>query len=307
MKDNYIELKQHRDLGDVISTYFDFFKQNLKSFTNIFISYNGIFILLLLASSYLMVTGFIGVFNSNSEFGNSTVDDSNLLIGLGAILFFLVFITIAALNYSLASGYMIMYEKQKQVIQDKKVVWNFAKENSSNIIVFVLLLFLIYTGFLIISFILAIIPIIGTLVQYVIQFWVTSWIGISFMVMLNENKSPIDALGEGWGLVKSNFWKCVGVNFILGLLVGLLLMLVLVIPGVIVGVYTFHVVDTGADISSSIVAKIIYTVSLCIFFVIMAYSQSLSQFINGILYFSLHEEKYNINTREKIDQIGASE
>ena len=144
----------------------------------------------------------------------------------------------------------------------------------------------------------------GTLVQYVIQFWVTSWLGISFMVMLYENKNPIDALGEGWDLVKANFWKCVGANFILGLLVGILLLLLLIIPGVLVGFYSFHVVESGTIIAESAVAKIIYTLSLCAFFVVMAYSQSLSQFINGILYFSLHEQKYNINTREKIDQIG---
>ncbi|GAA4276231.1 hypothetical protein [Aquimarina mytili] len=311
MKNNYIELKQTRELGEIISTYFDFFKQNLKSFTNTFISYNGIFILLLLGVSYLLVTGFVGLYDSNTNtglFGDTTTrEDSFMFIGIGFFLFFIVFMIIAALNYSLASGYMITYEKQKKIIEDRRDVWSFVKENFGRIFIFILLLLVIYTGFLITSVILAFIPILGTLVQYVIQFWVTSWLGVSFMVMLYEGKSPIDALGEGWDLVKSNFWKCVGANFILGLLIGLLLLLVLVIPSVIVGVYTYHMVDTGADIANSAVAKIIYTISLCIFLIIMAYSQSLSQFVNGILYFSLHEQKYNVNTREKIDQIGASE
>ncbi len=309
MKNNYIELKQNRELGEIISTYFDFFKQNLKSFTNIFISYNGIFILLLLGVSYLLVTGFVGLYDSSTStgFGNTARDDSFMFIGVGFFLFFIVFMIIAALNYSLASSYMITYEQQKKVIEDKHDVWNFVKEKFGNIFIFILLLIVIYVGFLITSVILAFIPILGTLVQYVIQFWVTSWLGVSFMVMLYEGKSPIDALGEGWDLVKSNFWKCVGVNFILGLLIGLLLLLVLVIPSVLVGVYTFHMVDTGADIVNSAVAKIIYTISLCIFLIIMAYSQSLSQFVNGILYFSLHEQKYNVNTREKIEQIGNGE
>ncbi len=310
MKDNYIELKQNRDLGEIISTYFDFFKHNLKSFTNIFINYNGVFILLLLGVSYLMVTGFLGLYESGTSGlgGDPTRDDSFMFIGIGFFLFFIVFMIIAALNYSLASGYMITYEQQKKVIDNKHDVWNFVKENFGKIFIFILLLIPIYIGFAIISVIFAIIPIIGTLVQYVLQFALTSWIGLSFMVMLHENKSATDALGEGWDLVRSNFWKCVGVNFILGLLVGLLVLFIIVaIPGVIGGVYTYIMIDAGADIVNSAVAKIIYTLGLCIILVILTYSQSLSQFINGILYFSLHEQKYNVNTREKIDQIGAGE
>ncbi len=302
MNENYIELRQRRDLGDIITVYFDFFKQNLKSFTNIFISYNGIFILLILLSSYLLVTGFIGAFNSSGP-----DSDANLYIGLGAILFFLVFIVIAALNYSLASSYMIKYTEHQKVITDRKIVWNFIKDNLGSIFLFILLIVFIYFAFMIVSVILAFIPLLGTLTQYVIQFWITSWIGVSFMVMLNENKGVTDSLGEGWDLVKSNFWKCVGVNFILGLLIGILLLLLLTIPGVLVGFYSFHIVENGTVIAESAVAKIIYTFSLCIFLVILAYSQSISQFVNGILYFSLHEQKYNVKTRERIDQIGAGE
>ncbi len=307
MKDKYIELRQRRDVGDIITVYFDFFKQNLKSFTNIFINYNGIFILLLLGASYLMVTGGIGMYNAEKGFGNATEQEATIYLAIGFLIFFIVFICIAALNYSLASSYIIRYEQGKKIVTDKKEVWQMVKDNASNIIVFIILLVFIYFAFMIVSFVFILIPILGTIAQYIIQFFVTSWLGISFMVMLNENKSPTDAFGEGWNLAKNSFWKCVGVNFILGLLIGLLLVLLLVIPGVIVGVYSFHALDTGVNFGESVVAKIIFTLTACIFLIVMAYSQSLSQFINGILYFSLHEQKYNVNTREKIDQIGLGE
>ncbi|MGY3793661.1 hypothetical protein [uncultured Aquimarina sp.] len=307
MKENYIELKESRDFGDIINTYFEFFKLNLKSFTNVFISYNGIFIFLLLGISYLMVTGFIGMYNVETGFGNGTQDESAMLVGFGVLLFFVVFIIIAALNYSLASSYMINYDEQKQVVTDKKLVWNIVRDNIGRILIFILLLAVIYVIYMIISLVLSFIPLIGFLAQNVIGFALTAWFGISFMVMLNENKSPIDAFGEGWDLVKSNFWKTVGANFILGILVGLILLLILMIPGIIVGVYTYHAVSIDTAIGESVLAKVIYTFGLCIFFVVIAYSQSLSQFINGILYYALHEEKYNVNTRQKIDQIGASE
>jgi len=56
-QEKYIELRVDRDFGDIISTYFDFFKQNLKKFTNVFLSYNGIFLIGLLIVSYLLVSG----------------------------------------------------------------------------------------------------------------------------------------------------------------------------------------------------------------------------------------------------------
>jgi len=306
MNKDYIELRQKRDLGDIISIYFDFFKQNLKSFTNVFISYNGVFILLILLSSYLLVTGFIGAFSSsNPDPASDPVN--NLYVGSGVFLFFIVFMIIAALNYSLSSSYLINYEKDKKIITDRKIVWDYAKNNMGKIVLFIVLVILIYIGFFIVSVILAFIPIIGTLAQYVLQFWLTSWLGISFMVMLSENKAVTDSLGEGWDLVKSNFWKCVGVNFILGLLIGILLLLLMAIPGVLIGVYSYHVIENGVEIAESPVAKIIYTLGLCILLVIAAYSQFVSQFANGILYFSLNEQKYNTKTKERIDQIGAGE
>ncbi len=303
MQQNKIELRQRRDVGEMITIYFDFFKYNVKNFTNIFINYNGIFILAFLLISYLLVTGFMGVASSN---GNSESD--TMLIGIGVLLFFVVFVIVSALNYSLASSYMIHYVKtteDKPV--DKKPVWQTVYNSLGVIIAFILFLVLIYVVFLMLSVVLAFIPIIGTLVQYVLSFAMTSWFGISFMVMLNEKKGVMDSFSEGWNLVKSNFWTCVGTNLVIGMLAGILILLILTIPGILIGIYTFHAAQTDVEIAQSVTAKVIYTLGTTAFLLAMAYSQSLSQFINGILYFSLHEKTYNDYTREKINQIGKPE
>ncbi|GAA3514033.1 hypothetical protein GCM10022393_29900 [Aquimarina addita] len=307
MQNKYIELKQRRDLGGIISTYFDFFKYNLKSFTNIFISYNGIFIFLLLGVSYLLVTGFIGMANASSGLSNTTEDESLMYIGFGFLLFFVIFIAVAALNYSLASAYLITYNKERKIITDKKQVWAVVNKNIGKIIVFILLLVVIYIGVSIVNMIIGIIPLIGFFANLIVGFAVTAWFGVSFMVMLNENKNASNAFGEGWNLVVGSFWKSVLVNLVLGFLVGILLLQFMLVPGILIGVYSFHLVDTNINIGESAVAKIIYIISTCIFLVIFTYSQSLSQFINGILYFSLHEGKYNIYTQERINQIGSGD
>ena len=312
MKDNYIPLKVNREFGGIISAYFDFFKQNIKSFTNVFLSYNGVFLIGLLITSYLLVSGFIGMIaheSGQSPFSDNLAAEEEyyVYLGIGGFLFFVIFLGVAFLNYSLSTSYMIKYEETKDSNVDKKEVWQYAKSQFGNILLFVLLLIPIYLVYFIVAIILAIIPLLGFFAQYIVQFFLTAWIGVSFFDMLQNKKSVTDALGEGWKLVTGSFWKSIGVNFILGLLLGLLLMIALTIPGIIIGVYTFHVVENDVDYTNSIVSTIVYTLGLSIFLIIAVYGQCLSQFINGILYYALHEKTYNENTRSRIEQIGQND
>jgi MFS family permease len=311
MKDKYIELRINRDFGDILTAYFDFLKQNIKKFTNVFLSYNGIFLIGLLITSYLLVSGFVGMISTNSalygiDAGQTDDETYWIYIIAGGILFFLIFLMVAGLNFSLSSSYMIKYDEHKGISFTKTEVWNLTKEKLGNTVVFILLLIPIYLLFFIASIIFAFIPLLGMFAQYIIQFFMTAWIGVSFYSMLSENKGVTDAFGEGWNLVSKNFWKSVGVNFILGLLNGLLMFIVLIIPGILIGIYTFHVVENNVDVGG-IVSTVVYTLGLCALLVLMVYAQCLSQFINGILFYTLHEKTYNVNTRSKIEQIGQSE
>ncbi|WP_437372380.1 hypothetical protein [Maribacter litoralis] len=312
MKNNYIPLKVNREFGGIISVYFDFFKQNIKNFTNAFISYNGIFLIGLLITSYLLVSGFIGMIaqeSGQSPFAENIGNEQEYFIylGIGGFLFFVIFLGVAFLNYSLSTSYMIKYVETKDSNVDKKDVWQYAKSQFGNVLLFVLLLIPIYMVYFIIAVILAIIPLLGFFAQYIVQFFLTAWVGVSFFDMLANKKGVTEALGEGWKLVTGSFWKSIGVNFILGLLLGLLLMVALIIPGIIIGVYTFHVVENDVDYTNSIVSTIVYTLGLSIFLIIAVYGQCLSQFINGILYYALHEKTYNENTRARIEQIGQND
>lgn len=304
-QDNYIELKINRDFGDILSVYFDFIRQNLKKFTNIFLNYNGLFLVGLLIVSYLLVSGFIGLISSENSYGiGDTNESSYIYLALGGILYFIIIIVVGVLNYSLAGSYMVNYEKFKGNHFDKKEVWDLVKERLGSSILFVLLLVLIYIGCTVIGIILAIIPLVGIFAYYILIFFILGWFGVSFFSLIKDNKGVTDAYGEGWKLTTKNFWRTVGVNFILGLLNGILTMVVMIIPSIIIGVYTYHVVENSVDLSASIIPTIMYTLGTCLFLIIMVFGQCLSQFVNGILFYSLHEKEYNTNTRSKIEQIG---
>ncbi|MEP4948494.1 MAG: hypothetical protein ABJU26_13225, partial [Flavobacteriaceae bacterium] len=281
-------------------------------FTNVFISYNGIFLIGLLITSYLLVSGFVGLIAAEGGFSGNGLGQDNadtywVYIISGGVLFFVIFIFVAGLNFSLSTSYLVKYEQSKGLGFDKKEVWNLTKNKFGNTVVFILLLFPIYGVFFVIVLITAFIPLIGLFAQYILQFSLAAWIGVSFFSMLEQDKGVTDAFGEGWKLVSKNFWKSVGVNFILGLLNGLLFFILLIIPGVIIGLYTFHVVQNDVDVTTSVVPTIVYTLGLCLLLILSIYAQCLSQIVNGILFYTLHEKAYNDNTRSKIEQIGQTD
>jgi hypothetical protein len=127
------------------------------------------------------------------------------------------------------------------------------------------------------------------------------------MAMINDNKDVTDAFGEGWKLMKSFFWKSVLSNLVIGMLLGILMMVVMMVPGILIGVYAFHSLDTGVDLANSAGANVVWTLALSLLLILYTLNQSMIQFVNGILYYSLHEETYNEATRERIENIGAGE
>lgn len=304
-----VELRQRMDLSQILSHFFEFVKYNIKAYANIFLRYNGIFILLLLGISYMMVSGFFGMVSATQTFDGGSQEQSMTsaaVLGLGGLSLFIIFIFVAALNYSLSSVFMIKYvnNEDPDTPIDPKEVWQKTMASMGNIVVFILLLIFIYIGYFVVSLILTIIPIVGALAQYVINFAMAAWVGIAFMVMLNEGKGVGDSFGEAWNLMTKNFWKCVGTNFILGVIFAILFLFVLSVPGIIIGLWTFHAVDVGDNVITSVAYKLVWTVVLCAVLVGSAFSQSLSQFGNGVLYYSLNEAKYNKHLRAKIEQIG---
>ncbi|MGJ8667215.1 MAG: hypothetical protein ACSHW7_12670 [Patiriisocius sp.] len=310
LKKDFIELKQKRDIGDSISTFFDFFKQNAGAYINLYIRYNGLFIIGLLGVSYLMVTGFMGMIQSSVNYnvtGENPVDAGAWYIGFGVLAFVIIFLITGLLNYSLAASYMIEYEDNKKIIIDKKQVWARLKKNLGKSVLFLVLLILIYLAVAVVGAFISFIPILGTIVYYVIILGWTSWMGLAFMSMLYENKDVSSALGEGWTMLFNFFWKNVLTNLVISILLGILLAVLLMIPGILIGIYVFHAAENDIDLINSSVAKVIWIIALTIFLFLISFNQSLSQFVNGVLYFSNHEETYNHHTREKIEQIGAGE
>src|SRR5690606_31476546 len=261
MANKYIELRVNREFGDILSVYFEFIRQNLKKFTNVFLGYNGVFLIALLICSYLMVSGFIGMITHGSDtYGIEAGHWGNygqILFFIGAVgRYLLVMLVVVCFNYALGSFYLECCQGAKGQDFSSREVWRHCRDNMGKPLLFILLLVPIFLGVFIVAMIFILIPILGMFAQYILQFFVTAWIGVSFFAMISQKLGVIESFREGWRLVFANFWRSVGVNFILGLLNGLLMMVILIAPGIILGIYTFHVVENNVDVANSVVATI---------------------------------------------------
>lgn len=306
MNENYIELRTRSTFGDIINTYFLFLKQNFKAYTNLYLRYNAISIILTLVSSYLLVTGFMGLASRDFRFGmgNNIATDNYFIAGV-IILALIVFVT-SLINYSFSSAYVAQYVNNNGVIESKNI-WKSILKNLGTIIVFILIGGLLYLVYIMISAVLAFIPLLGMLIQYGLSFSMTAIFGLTFMSIFSTNKGFSEALSEGFSFTFSNFWRIVLFGLVIGILNLMISMLIISIPSVIIGIYVYFSVESNVDIATSTFSTLVFTLGFAAFLLSFIYTQALSQLSYGILYYNLYEVKYNVFLQKKIDQIGVNE
>lgn len=306
MNENYIELRTRSTFGDIINTYFLFLKHNFKAYTNLYLRYNAISIILTLICSYLLVTGFMGLASQDFRFGmgNNVATESYFIAG-AIILFLIVFVT-SLINYSFSSAYIADYANNEGNVVSKRI-WKSILNNLGAVVLFILIGGFLYVIYFFISALLAFIPLLGMLVQYGLSFTMTAVFGLTFMSIFSNNKDFGEALSEGFSFTFSNFWRIVLYGLVIGILNLMITMLIISIPSVIIGVYVYFSVESNVDLATSTFATLVFTFGFAAFLLSFIYTQALSQISYGILYYNLNEVKYNVFLQKKIDQIGVNE
>ena len=302
----YIELRTRNNFGDIINTYFLFLKYNFKHYTNLYLRYNAISIILTILCSYLLVTGFMGLASRDFRFGMGSNVDNEMYLGIGAfVLLFILGIT-ALINYGFSSAYISEYVKHEGQIESKNI-WNIIINKLGSLFLFILIGIGMYLGYLIVSVILAFIPLLGMLAQYALSFTIGAIFGLSFMALFMGNKTVGQALTEGWNFTFSNFLRVVFYGLIIGILNLMITLLILSIPGFVLGIYVYFSAESGVDMATSTLSTVVFTLGFAMFILSFIYTQALSQLAYGVLFFNLHEETYNLFLRERIEEIGVNE
>lgn len=306
MNEKYIELRTRSTFGDIINTYFLFLKHNFKDYSNLYLRYNAISIILTLISSYLLVTGFMGLASKDFRFGmGSNIATESYFIAGAIILVLIIFVT-SLINFSFSSAYVADYANNEGRVESKRIRKSILS-NIGTIVVFILIGGLIVLVYFIISMVLAFIPFLGMLVQYGLNFTLSAVFGLTFMSIFTTNKDVGEALSEGFNFTMSNFWRIVLYGLVIGILNFMITMLIISIPSVIISVYVYFSVESDVDLATSTFATLVFTFGFAAFLLSFIYTQALSQISYGILYYNLNELKYNIFLQKKIEQIGVNE
>ncbi len=304
----YIEPRLRRDFGGIISAYFDFLKGNFKEIINMFIGYNGIFVIFLLISVYMMVTGVISMIFAQSSLNvgaSGSEEAAALITGFGTIFLMIIILISTLLNYSLSSAYVSLYEQRKETKITRKDAWHKAKRNLGGLFLIALTAVGLYFIYIIVQLILAFIPVLGTIASILIGLGFNAWISLSiFSYVHNEDSTVFSAFGEAWDLIFSSFWKAIGVNFVIGMIIQVGFLALNLVPSILVGVYIFHTVESGVGLEESVLGQILLVVMITLFCLMIMFIQLLSQTINAFVYFNLHEFKNNEFLRTRIEKLG---
>lgn len=306
----YIEPRLRRDFGGVITAYFDFLKGDHKNIFKVFITYNFIFIIILFVTNYLTSTGLDAIISlSNGTYIDNVLNGGMETSIVASIVSFLINLIVIILNASLAGVYMRLYERNQSSSPDYKEVFHAAKNKLGGMFLILLIGGIALIPVAIVAVIAIIIPFVGVLFIFpVIMISYFTWLGMSmFSYAYDERLDAVAAIGKGWEMLFSKFWRAIGVSFVSSILIYLISTLFQLLPAVIIGFYSYNSAEDSLELKNNIFIKAVefffYAINsitgILTFFLIM--------FVMGYLYFNLHETKYNVFLKSRIAKLGAND
>lgn len=301
----YIEPRIQRDFGSIISAYFSFIKGNIKDIINLFFGYNIVFLVLILFVGYYFISAYYD--SVIAEIGASQNSRSDFeAVGMGMLLLFVLYTLQLFYNYALSSSYLSEYERKGGAEVKLSEVHRHVIRNIGKLALMMLIFFFIFMLFSILSVLILIIPFFGFFAYPLVWLMFNCFTALTIQgFMYRPDKGISFSMNIGWSFTFQSFWKSLGVNFTVFLLMIFLGMAFYMVPSLLATVYVFH--DTsGNSLESTELYRYAVIIGFFAFSVFYSFAQVLMQFANGFLYYSAHEKKYNIRLRAKIQQLGTT-
>ena len=313
------ELYKKRDLSAYFSDTIAFFKTFGKHYFKNYLVINGIFLMVLVVLIYFiskvyMEVLFSGITNvrNNPNYLMAYFNNNMAAIAGGFIFTFLLIVILSMLNVSFPVIYLKLVEKTNGNAFSTQEIISGLKENIGKMIIFLLGSLFIIIPLAAIVFVLLFFLcfiLIGIPLFIIVGSAFMSWITISYYQFILKDVGFFTALSNGFSLVKQQFWTIVGTSFLMMLLVQIIQGFITMIPYVLSLIWMF--VSTQ-DIQSQTSRNDTFSTMGIIIAVIMVFSVLLSYIFNnfilvnqGLIYYSLQEEKENNSSKSQIDLIGS--
>lgn len=311
------ELYKKRDLSAYFSDTITFFKIFGKHFFKNFFIINGVFLMILVVLIYFISKIYMEVLFSNGiNMGNNPdylVDyfNNNVLLIIGCfIVVFLLIIILSMLNISFPVIYLKLFEKTKsdtfstqEIIDDlKKIVGKMLVFLLGSVFIIMPLAFIVFGFLFLLCFILIGIPL---LIIAGAAFF--SWVTLSYYEFILNKVSFLNALSNGYRMVKQQFWTIAGTTFLMILLIQIIQGFITMVPYLISIVWMLTATENfqGTSQPENLSAMGIIMAVIMVFSVLLSYIFNNFIIINqGLIYYSLQEEKENYTLKNQIDLIG---
>tara|TARA_R110002050_G_scaffold109796_4_gene221157 strand:- start:2941 stop:3825 length:885 start_codon:yes stop_codon:yes gene_type:complete len=289
MNNHYIELKKKRELGDILSDTFAFLRSQFKPFFSTFLKIVGPYLLIMLISYGFYFSTFGELFTMGMN--NGTLGDMNpLFFGLTAIVLFCAVLATYVLSQATTLYYIQSYAANNGVINFEEIRRNVYAKFWSFIGLGILVALSVTVGFMFCC-----IPGIFLYVP----------LSLSFAIMVFSKKSPTDAFGYSFDLVKEHWWITFATIFVLAIIVTVA-GYAFSMPAIIYQYAKMGILSGAMD------AENFGTNFVDPIYIILNLISTLAQFFLNIIsvvavaliYFNLNEIKNNEGTFERIKKLG---
>lgn len=295
--------KKNRKLGELISDYIALFKMIFKHFNKNIITlslpFAAIFMLLMFYSFSYFVPF---IYNSNEPSLGS-------IIGIAVSFSFLMFFFILIISV-FGIEYMLLLEEKGNTDFTTGDVFAKIKQNFGKYLLFflssILIMLMISIPFGIAAFILAFIPLVGTIAIGILGAMLMLFIYCSLFLYLQGKEKLWDSYSASFNLIKSKIFEYGVASYLFQFMVNITLGFISLIPIVILAIIAFTTLGFNPDFFLTFGGKIIVSLGISIVTLLMVFASIYLISFYVLQYFSLLEVSYSEETLEDIEQIGTT-
>ena len=313
-----MQLHKNRDFSAMFQDTITFIKRHGKHFFKHFFVVNGVFLLILLVIGYLLMSLYTEmIFGTMSDPNQSTAMDQYMNENFGVFLFlitlFIVFGLVSGIiAYAFTPIYLKLYNKYQSNNFGTKEILDTYKKHLDKIFIFLLCSILLGIPMIallaLIGFVL-LITIVGSLLIPVLFGTFMLFFTMTLMEYIEGRRGIWECFGYSWTLMSTKFWAAVGSVGIF-YLISYLIQNVITLIAYFFGLLKMLTGINDGSLNQQDVGGIFTVVMMVAFFLGFLLSAVLNAIVllnQGIVYYSLKEEKENVNTKSVIDQIGSGE
>lgn len=204
MKDDYIEFKKQRELGEILSDTFAFLRSQFKPFFATYFKIVGPYLVVMLIASGFYLYSFQPFFDIGSEPSDQIFGGAVMVLSL--FVFLISLVLVYSISQSTTLHYIKSYANNKGSIDLAEI----KREVYATLWSFIGLGFLVVLS-IIAGFMACIIPGVYLYVPLV----------LSFSVLVFDQKGATDAYGYSFTLIKDEWWITFATLLVIGIIVGI--------------------------------------------------------------------------------------